>query len=39
MAMIWVYAGDEPDRRIVDNDYCSGLLAWPGPDLAIEKES
>jgi quercetin dioxygenase-like cupin family protein len=29
MAMIWVYAGDEPDRRIVDNDYCAGLLVWP----------
>ncbi len=26
MAMIWVYAGDEPDRRVVDNGYCSGLL-------------
>lgn len=38
MAMIWVYAGDEPDRRIVNNDYCSGLLAWPGSDLAVEKE-
>ncbi len=28
MAMIWVYAGDEPDRRVVENDYCSGQLAW-----------
>ncbi len=24
MAMIWVYAGAEPDRQIVDNRYCSG---------------
>ena len=30
MAMIWVYAGDEPDRRVVDNAYCSGALPWPG---------
>ena len=29
MAMIWVYAGDEPDRTIVGNDYCSGALCWP----------
>ena len=31
MEMLWVYAGDEPDRVVVDNQYCSGLLAWPGP--------
>jgi quercetin dioxygenase-like cupin family protein len=30
MAMMWVYAGDEPDRRIVDAGYCSGETAWPG---------
>ena len=29
MAMIWVYAGDEPDRQIVDASYCSGELVWP----------
>ena len=29
MEMLWVYAGDEPDRLVVDNQYCSGLLAWP----------
>jgi quercetin dioxygenase-like cupin family protein len=28
MAMIWVYAGDEPDRTIVDVGYCTGALAW-----------
>ena len=33
MAMVWVYAGDEPDRRIVDPSYCSGMLSWPGIDL------
>jgi putative monooxygenase len=32
MAMLWVYAGDEPDRRVVDAGFCSGLLAWPGAD-------
>jgi quercetin dioxygenase-like cupin family protein len=34
MAMIWVYAGDEPDRRIVSARYCSGELLWPGASLA-----
>ncbi|MGB6691196.1 MAG: cupin domain-containing protein [Terracidiphilus sp.] len=34
MAMIWVYAGDEPDRRIVNARYCSGELSWPGASLA-----
>lgn len=29
MEMLWVYAGDEPDRVMVDDRYCSGLLAWP----------
>jgi quercetin dioxygenase-like cupin family protein len=28
MAMIWVYAGDEPDRTIVDDSCCSGTLNW-----------
>jgi len=26
MAMIWVYAGDEPDRTLVDAGYCSGSI-------------
>lgn len=26
MAMIWVYAGDEPDRTLVDAGYCEGRL-------------
>jgi quercetin dioxygenase-like cupin family protein len=29
MEMLWVYAGDEPDRTVVDHRYCSGLLVWP----------
>lgn len=29
MAMIWVYAGDEPDRTIVNAGYCSGAMPWP----------
>jgi putative monooxygenase len=28
MAMIWVYAGDEPDRILLDAGYCSGSLVW-----------
>ncbi len=31
MAMVWVYAGDEPDRKIVDAGFCSGTLTWPKP--------
>ena len=30
MAMVWVYAGSEPDRQIVEAGYCSGELVWPG---------
>jgi quercetin dioxygenase-like cupin family protein len=37
MAMVWVYAGSEPDRRMVRSGYCSGLIAWPGVDLAEEE--
>jgi quercetin dioxygenase-like cupin family protein len=33
MAMVWVYAGSEPDRRIVDTRYCAGDLMWPGYEL------
>ena len=32
MAMIWVYAGSEPERTLVAPDYCTGTLVWPGPD-------
>jgi mannose-6-phosphate isomerase-like protein (cupin superfamily) len=31
MAMIWVYAGSEPERTIVDAAHCSGELIWPAP--------
>lgn len=34
MEMIWVYAGSEPDRRVVASGYCSGELPWPGAELA-----
>lgn len=34
MAMVWVYAGNEPDRRIVSSRYCAGELVWPGAELA-----
>lgn len=27
MEMIWVYAGDEPDRVLVDQGYCDGAIA------------
>ncbi len=30
MAMIWVYAGDEPDRTLVDPGYCEGILPLSG---------
>jgi quercetin dioxygenase-like cupin family protein len=30
MAMLWVYAGDEPDRQLVDTRFCSGQLEWKG---------
>ena len=29
MEMLWVYAGDEPDRNLIDAGYCSGSLVWP----------
>ena len=34
MAMVWVYAGDEPDRILVDARFCSGKLKWRGSKLA-----
>lgn len=30
MAMIWVYAGSEPERTLVDVGFCDGALVWPG---------
>lgn len=32
MAMIWVYASDEPERTIVNAEYCTGLLPWPSKE-------
>lgn len=28
MAMVWVYAGSEPERTLVDVGYCTGALIW-----------
>lgn len=28
MAMIWVYAGSEPERTLVSAEYCDGTWAW-----------
>ena len=28
MTMVWVYAGDEPERTIIDARYCDGVLPW-----------
>jgi quercetin dioxygenase-like cupin family protein len=30
MAMIWVYAGSEPERTIVNANYCTGNWIWKG---------
>lgn len=27
MAMLWIYAGDEPDRTILEQDFCDGALS------------
>jgi quercetin dioxygenase-like cupin family protein len=34
MEMVWVYAGSEPDRQIIDAGFCSGDLAWPSTQTA-----
>ncbi len=34
MAMIWVYAGSEPSRSILDVKYCLGSLPWQ--DLTLD---
>jgi putative monooxygenase len=35
MAMVWVYAGSEPGRTLVEPEYCDGSLAWPGDAATI----
>ncbi len=35
MAMVWVYAGREPGRTLVDAAYCDGTLAWPQDFAAV----
>jgi quercetin dioxygenase-like cupin family protein len=32
MAMIWVYASDEPERTPLDSKYCTGELLWSGEE-------
>ncbi len=39
MSMIWVYAGSEPDRRIVASGYCSGETPWPGVEQAQDEKN
>ncbi len=34
MAMLWVYAGNEPDRMLVDPGFCSGKLEWRATEFA-----
>jgi mannose-6-phosphate isomerase-like protein (cupin superfamily) len=29
MAMIWVYAGDEPERTLLEPGFCDGTKPWP----------
>jgi quercetin dioxygenase-like cupin family protein len=33
MAMIWVYAGNEPERTLLDPAHCDGTLPWLGPNV------
>jgi quercetin dioxygenase-like cupin family protein len=30
MGMLWVYAGSEPERTLVDASYCDAAVAWTG---------
>jgi oxalate decarboxylase/phosphoglucose isomerase-like protein (cupin superfamily) len=36
MSMVWVYAGDEPDRTLIDPGYCDGSLVWSHASHALE---
>jgi quercetin dioxygenase-like cupin family protein len=33
MAMIWVYAGSEPRRKLVEPGYCNGVVEWDGSQI------
>ncbi len=35
MAMVWIYAGDEPDRTLVDPGYCEGLIPFEADGLKL----
>ena len=40
MTMIWVYAGSEPSRKLVEPGYCSGQVPWDGKpieELGVEE--
>lgn len=37
MAMVWVYAGSEPGRTLVEPGYCDGTLTWPSPKIDARK--
>jgi quercetin dioxygenase-like cupin family protein len=39
MEMLWVYAGDEPDRLLVDSGYCSGLRTWQPGEVKILQDA
>jgi mannose-6-phosphate isomerase-like protein (cupin superfamily) len=39
MAMIWVYAGSEPGRTLVESGYCDGTLAWQLPNIDAGKNA
>jgi mannose-6-phosphate isomerase-like protein (cupin superfamily) len=36
MSMIWVYAGGEPERIVVDSGFCSGARPWSDADFVNE---
>ncbi len=39
MEMLWVYAGDEPDRLLVASGYCSGSRTWQPGDVVILQDA
>lgn len=39
MEMLWVYAGDEPDRLLVDSGYCSGSRTWQPGEVEILQDA
>lgn len=39
MAMVWVYAGSEPGRTLVEPGYCDGTLTWPSRKIDARKNA